>query len=85
MREWFGLLTGPVIAAIDAIALLVIVVGTIEVSVRVVRAMIRPLGHQEVRKLWQRYSWWLVAALTFQLAAGSLSRYRVRPKLRPWA
>jgi hypothetical protein len=39
MREWLGLITGPVTAAIEAIALLVIVVGTVEVSVKVVRAI----------------------------------------------
>jgi uncharacterized membrane protein len=69
MREWLGLISDPVITAIDAIALLVIVVGTAEVSVNVVRAAIKPLGEQEARKVWLRYSRWLVAALTFQLAA----------------
>jgi uncharacterized membrane protein len=69
MREWLGLISDPVITAIDAIALLVIVVGTAEMSVNVVRAAIKPLGRQEARKVWLRYSRWLVAALTFQLAA----------------
>jgi len=69
MREWLGLISDPVITAIDAIALLVIVVGTAEVSVNVVRAAIKPLGQQEARKVWLRYSRWLVAALTLQLAA----------------
>src|SRR5262252_7855187 len=69
MREWLGLISEPVIVAIDAIALLVIVVGTGEVSVKVVRAMIKPLGSQEARSVWLRYARWLVAALTLQLAA----------------
>jgi len=69
MREWLGVISEPVIAAIDAIALLAVVVGTAEVSVKVVRAMIKPLGTQEARIVWQRYARWLVAALTFQLAA----------------
>ena len=69
MREWLGLISEPVIVAIDAIALLVIVVGTGEVSVKVVRAMIKPLGNQEARSVWLRYARWLVAALTLQLAA----------------
>jgi uncharacterized membrane protein len=69
MREWLGLISDPVITALDAIALLVIVVGTAEVSVDVVRAALKPLGNQEARKVWLRYSRWLVAALTFQLAA----------------
>jgi len=69
MREWLGLISDPVITALDAIALLVIVVGTAEVSVDVVRAALKPLGNKEARKVWLRYSRWLVAALTFQLAA----------------
>src|SRR5215471_7638857 len=69
MREWLGLNSDPVIIGLDALALLVIVVGTAEVSVNVVRAAIKPLGYQEARKVWLRYARWLVAALTFQLAA----------------
>jgi uncharacterized membrane protein len=69
MREWLGLISEPVITALDALALLVIVVGTIEVSANVVRAAIKPLGSQEARRVWLRYARWLVAALTFQLAA----------------
>jgi len=69
MREWLSLISEPVITALDALALLVIVVGTAEVSVNVVRAAIKPLGSQEARRVWLRYARWLVAALTFQLAA----------------
>jgi uncharacterized membrane protein len=69
MREWLNVISVPVIAGIDAIALLVIVVGTAEVLVKVVHAMFKPLGHREARDAWLRYSRWLVAALTFQLAA----------------
>jgi uncharacterized membrane protein len=69
MREWLSVISEPVIAAIDAIALLVIVVGTAEVLVKVVRALIKPLGYQAAREVWLRYARWLVAALTFQLAA----------------
>jgi uncharacterized membrane protein len=69
MRGWLGLISEPVITAINAIALLVIVVGTAEVSIKVVRSAIKPFGQQEARKVWLRYSRWLVAGLTFQLAA----------------
>ncbi len=69
MRAWLGLISEPVITAINAIALLAIVVGTAEVSVKVVRAAIKPIGAREARKVWLRYSRWLVAGLTFQLAA----------------
>jgi hypothetical protein len=38
MREWLTVVSEPAIAAIDALALLVILLGTIEVSVTVARA-----------------------------------------------
>ena len=69
MREWLEYISEPVITAIDAIALLVIVVGTLQVLVRVAHAMVKPLPHQVARESWLRYSRWLVAALTLQLAA----------------
>jgi uncharacterized membrane protein len=69
MREWLILVSEPVIVAIDAIALLVIVVGTAEVLVMIVRAALRPLPDAVARRAWLRYARWLVAALTFELAA----------------
>jgi uncharacterized membrane protein len=69
MREWLDAITEPVIVMIDALALLIITVGTLEVALNVVRAMWRPLGARVARQTWLRYSRWLVAALTFQLAA----------------
>jgi len=69
MREWLEVISQPVIAAIDAIALLVIVVGTVQVLVRVAQAMFKPLPDLVAREAWLRYARWLVAALTFQLAA----------------
>ncbi|MBV8342697.1 MAG: DUF1622 domain-containing protein [Gammaproteobacteria bacterium] len=69
MRNWLAIVSEPAIAGIDAIALLVILLATVEVSVTVVRASFRPLGDQLARQAWMRYARWLVAALTFQLAA----------------
>lgn len=69
MREWLAIVSEPAIALIDGIALLVILVGTLEVSVTVVRAGFRPLGDQLSRQAWLRYARWLVAGLTLQLAA----------------
>jgi len=69
MREWLNLLSEQAIVVIDAIALLVILVGTVEVSIYVARAAIRPLPDEVARATWLRYARWLVAALTFQLAA----------------
>jgi uncharacterized membrane protein len=69
MREWLEAVTEPIIVAIDALALLVIVVGTAEVAITVARALWKPLGARVARAAWLRYARWLVAALTFQLAA----------------
>ena len=69
MREWLVIVSEPAIALIDALALLVILVGTIEVSLTVARASLKPLGDKLARQAWLRYARWLVAALTLQLAA----------------
>lgn len=69
MRAWLDAISEPVIVAIDAIALLVIVVGTVEVLGAVAGAAFKPLTRRARADTWLRYARWLVAALTFQLAA----------------
>jgi uncharacterized membrane protein len=69
MKEWLLLITEPVTVAIDGLALLAVVVGTVEVLGRLVRAAVRPMTDMERRAAWLRYARWLVAALTLQLAA----------------
>ena len=69
MRDWLTIVSEPAIALIDAMALVVILYGTIEVLAKVARATFRPLGDQLARQAWLRYSRWLVAGLTLQLAA----------------
>jgi uncharacterized membrane protein len=69
MREWLIIVSEPAIALIDALALLVILLGTIEVTVAVARASFKPLGDRVARQAWLRYARWLVAGLTLQLAA----------------
>lgn len=54
---------------IDAMALVVIVVGTVEAFIRGIGVMLfSPAGHVE-RAVWLRYARWLVAGLTFELGA----------------
>ena len=71
LREWLHLLSEPVIAAIDLMALLVITIATVAAFVRSLRLMIRQesISGHERRAVWLAYSRWLVAGLTFQLAA----------------
>jgi len=69
MREWLILASGYAIVLIDAMALIVIFIGTLEAFFGGVRTMLSsPTGHQQ-REVWLRYARWLVAGLTFQLAA----------------
>jgi uncharacterized membrane protein len=69
MKEWLVRLTEPTVVIIDGIALLMIAIGTLETLLRAVPLMLAsPSGHRR-RDVWLRYARWLVAALTFQLAA----------------
>src|SRR5919112_2926652 len=70
MREWLIFATETTIVVIDAMALVVIVVGTVEAFVSGLRLMIgRSRNGAEKREVWLRYGRALVAGLTFQLAA----------------
>lgn len=70
MREWLAAVTEPVAAAIDVMALAVVVAGTIQAFVAGLRTLFtRPATNREMREVWLVYGRVLVAALTFQLAA----------------
>ena len=70
MEEWLIFLTKMSVVLIDAMALVIIVAGTIEVFVAALRFMLNPSAtNHEKRVIWLRYAGWLVAGLTFQLAA----------------
>jgi uncharacterized membrane protein len=70
LREWLSLLTDISIPLIDLMALAVILLGSAEAFVNGVRVMLsNDEGHYAVRSVWMRYSRWLIAGLTFQLAS----------------
>ena len=69
MREMLILATENAIVVIDWLALILIVIGTIETFVRGLVVMFSSATGHEQRDLWLRYARWLVAALTFQLGA----------------
>jgi uncharacterized membrane protein len=72
MKEWLVRITEPTVVIVDGIALLMIIIGTLETLLRAVPLMLAsPNGHAR-RDIWLRYARWLVAALTFQLAADIL-------------
>jgi len=69
MREWLVVATEYAVFAIDALALVIIVYGTAEAFIGGLRLMFSsPPGHER-RVVWLRFARWLVAGLTFQLAA----------------
>lgn len=68
VRATFAQLTEATILLIDFMALLIVIYATLEAFWGAGRAALvhrKPYYHQ----IWQRYARWLVAALTFQLAA----------------
>jgi uncharacterized membrane protein len=69
MKEWLVALTEPTIAIIDAIAFVVIVVATLRVIVKALRAELGRSSTFDKRAVWLEYARYLVVALTFQLAA----------------
>ena len=70
MKELLTVITAHAVVIINAMALLMIAYGTIEAFLRGLRAMFSPsaTGH-ELRHGYLRYARWLIAGLTFQLAA----------------
>lgn len=71
MREWLIAITELAVVVIDALALLTVLAGTVIAFVSAVRALFIPADGRgpERRSIWLTYARWLVAALTFQLAA----------------
>src|SRR5262245_25208344 len=69
MEEWLISGSKSAIAAIDAAALVVIVFGTVEAVLAMLRHVFAPDTGTARRGIWLRYARWLVAGLTFQLAA----------------
>jgi uncharacterized membrane protein len=69
MKEWLFVLSEHAILLIEAIALVVIVYGSLEAFVGATRLLFAGTNERERRHVWLRFARWLVAGLTFQLAA----------------
>jgi uncharacterized membrane protein len=69
MREWLVFVTEYAVVIIDIFALVLVVIGTVEAFVSGLRVLLSGHAGHERRDVWLRYARWLVAALTFQLAA----------------
>jgi uncharacterized membrane protein len=70
--SWLVVITEHAIVVIDAFALVTVVIGTIEAFVGTLRTALRPLEREARRHMYANYGRWLVAGLTFQLAADIL-------------
>ena len=69
MEAWLTEVTRAAILVIDAMSLVTIVYGTAEAFVSGVAMLLSSLSGHARRDIWLRYGRWLVAGLTFQLAA----------------
>jgi uncharacterized membrane protein len=69
MKSWLIAATEMSAVVIDAIALCIVVFGTIEAAIGASRMMFGTPSGEHRRAVWLRYARWLVAALTFQLAS----------------
>jgi uncharacterized membrane protein len=69
VKELMFQVTEQAILWIDAVALLVILAGTIQAVVGMLRVTFTRATPHERREVWLHYARWLIAGLTFQLAA----------------
>ena len=73
-HEWLLALTEIVVPVIELMALLVIAGGTLEAFAGAAYFMLTQRRDPAAgREIWLRYSRWLIAGLTFQLAADIIS------------
>jgi len=70
MEELLHVLAHYVAMGVEAIAILIIAVGSIQAVINTARLLFAPhASGVAMRGVWLQFSHWLVAALTFQLAA----------------
>ena len=69
MRDWLDAATEHAVVLIDALALAIVVYGTAETFVGVLRWVRPSATARELRATGLRYGRWLVTGLSFQLAA----------------
>ena len=85
LKDWVSVVAEYIVSAIDAMALLLIAVGTIEMFFTCVRAVFSPSSTgRELRDGYLRYARWLMAGLTFQLAMDIIESARAPTWGRHW-
>lgn len=69
MKEWLIIVTEIAIVVIDWIALIIVLLGAVQAFIGAVGLAIAGGDSVHRKEVWLRFARWLVAALTFQLAA----------------
>lgn len=69
MESWFNEISEHASLMLNLAGLLMVALGSVEVLLSLVRLVLRSTSDDDKRLIWLRYGRWLVAALTFQLAA----------------
>jgi uncharacterized membrane protein len=70
MEEWLRLVSRDAVVVIDAMALVVVLAGTVEAFFAgFLSGFPAAAANRRIPEVWLRYGRWLVAGLTFQLAA----------------
>ena len=72
VRDWLIIATNYAVTVVDWLALIMIVVGSVEAFFRGFWTMFASSDGHTQRDVWLRLGRWLVAGLTFQLAADVL-------------
>jgi uncharacterized membrane protein len=72
MKELLVAATETAVVVVDAMALVIVLIGTAGAFVAAIKTLFTSLDGHERRSIWLTYARWLVAALTFQLAADIL-------------
>jgi uncharacterized membrane protein len=78
MKPWFIEISEHASLMLNLAALLVVVLGSVEVLLSLVRLILGSTSDEDKRLAWLRYGRWLVAALTFQLGADILESSVIR-------
>jgi uncharacterized membrane protein len=73
MEDWLHNVARQIALGIEAVAVLVIACGSIDALILIARGLAAGSRATQARAVWMRYAHWLVAGLTFQLAADVVS------------
>ena len=70
MEQWLTVSAAYVGVAVEAMAIVIIAVGSVKAFIAGFGAFLfKPSAHEEMRSVWLDYARYLIAGLTFQLAA----------------